>query len=69
MAGFWFCAVRKKQMAQYPLLGADAQTAFIFGTLPLTQLLRYVYTRYPEYTTASEIVAKVLGKPAPKLTD
>jgi hypothetical protein len=31
--------------------------------------LRYVYIRYPEYTTASEIVAKVLGKPAPKLTD
>ncbi|MCR4424140.1 MAG: hypothetical protein WHU95_07100 [candidate division WOR-3 bacterium] len=40
-----------------------------FASLPLTQLLRYVYTRYPEYTTASEIVAKVLGKPAPKLTD
>lgn len=35
-----------------------------FGALPLTQLLRYVYTRYPEYTSQSEIVEKVFGKPA-----
>ncbi|NPV14029.1 hypothetical protein HPY86_03750 [candidate division WOR-3 bacterium] len=33
-----------------------------FASLPLTQLLRYVYTRYPEYTTRSEIIEKILGK-------
>ncbi|MCX7733119.1 MAG: hypothetical protein N2248_08190 [candidate division WOR-3 bacterium] len=32
-----------------------------FGALPLATLLRYVYTRYPEYTTRSEIVEKLLG--------
>lgn len=33
-----------------------------FASLPLTQLLRYVYTRYPEYTTRSEIIEKILGR-------
>ncbi len=33
-----------------------------FGALPLNTLLRYVYTRYPEYTSQSEILQKVLGK-------
>ncbi|MGC9111794.1 MAG: hypothetical protein ACP5JB_08065 [candidate division WOR-3 bacterium] len=31
-----------------------------FGSLPLTQLLRYVYTRYPEYTTRSEILDRII---------
>jgi hypothetical protein len=31
------------------------------GSLPLTDLLRYVYARYPEYTTESEILEKTLG--------
>ncbi|MGQ9708816.1 MAG: hypothetical protein ACUVUR_08115 [bacterium] len=30
-----------------------------FGAIPLTQLLRYVYTRYPEYTIRSEIIEKL----------
>lgn len=30
-----------------------------FGALPLTHLLRYVYTRYPEYTTRSRIIEKL----------
>lgn len=38
-----------------------------FASLPLTQLLRYVYTRYPEYTTESEIVARVLGQTGSKV--
>jgi hypothetical protein len=33
-----------------------------FGNLPLRDLLRYVYTRYPEYATESEILARVLGR-------
>lgn len=33
-----------------------------FGSLPLTQLLRYVYCRYPEYSTKSAIIDKVIGK-------
>ncbi len=33
-----------------------------FGSLPLATLLRYVYTRYPEYTTRSEIVEKIKGR-------
>jgi len=32
-----------------------------FGSLPLRELLRYVYRRYPEYTTESEILERVLG--------
>ncbi len=35
-----------------------------FAPLPLTTLLRYVYTRYPEYTIRSEIVEKILGNTA-----
>ncbi len=31
-----------------------------FGSLPLSSLLRYVYLRYPEYTTRSEILKKIL---------
>jgi uncharacterized protein len=34
------------------------------GSLPLSELLRYIYTRYPEYTTESEILKKVLARPA-----
>ncbi|MEO0080117.1 MAG: HPr family phosphocarrier protein [candidate division WOR-3 bacterium] len=33
-----------------------------FGALPLKELLRYIYTRYPEFTTESEILKRVLGK-------
>jgi len=36
-----------------------------FGSLPLTQLLRYVYQRYPEYTTRSEIIKKILPAKEP----
>ncbi|MEN9978739.1 MAG: hypothetical protein ABIK38_00135 [candidate division WOR-3 bacterium] len=36
-----------------------------FGALPLATLLRYVYTRYPEYTTRSEIVGKLLDRNLP----
>ncbi len=32
-----------------------------YGDWPLDRLLRYVYTEYPEYTTASEIRRRVLG--------
>jgi hypothetical protein len=32
-----------------------------YGTMPLAELLRYVYSRYPEYTTESEIIEKVLS--------
>jgi uncharacterized phage-associated protein len=32
-----------------------------YGSLSLQDLLRYVYTRYPSMTTASEIKSKVLG--------
>lgn len=32
--------------------------------LPLRELLRYVYSRWPEYTVESEILARVLGAPA-----
>jgi len=31
----------------------------IYASLPLTYLLAYVYRRYPEYTTASEIAERV----------
>jgi hypothetical protein len=31
------------------------------GSLSLRELLRYVYSRYPEYATESEILKKVLG--------
>lgn len=34
-----------------------------FGALPLTRLLRYVYTRHPEYTTRSEIIEKLFPLP------
>jgi len=33
----------------------------IFNEIPLKQLLRYVYTKYPDYITNSLIVEKVLG--------
>ncbi|OYD17262.1 hypothetical protein CH330_00550 [candidate division WOR-3 bacterium JGI_Cruoil_03_51_56] len=33
-----------------------------FGAMPLHELLRYIYTRYPEYTTESVILEKILGK-------
>lgn len=33
-----------------------------FAPLPLYQLLRYVYTRYPEYTTRSRITPKLFPK-------
>lgn len=32
------------------------------ASLPLRDLLRYVYTRYPEYATESEILGRVLGR-------
>ena len=32
-----------------------------YGTMPLADLLRYVYRHYPEYTTESEILEQVLG--------
>jgi hypothetical protein len=32
-----------------------------FGSLPLLELMRYIYSRYPEYTAESEILEKVLG--------
>jgi hypothetical protein len=32
-----------------------------FGSLPLRQLIRYVYTRYPEFTTKSKIRADIMG--------
>lgn len=32
-----------------------------FASLPLRELLRYVYTRYPEYATESEILGRILG--------
>ena len=34
-----------------------------FGTMPLQRLLRYVYSEFPEFTTASEIRSRVLGRP------
>jgi hypothetical protein len=34
-----------------------------YGAWPLQRLLRYVYSRYPELTTASEIRERVLGHP------
>jgi hypothetical protein len=33
-----------------------------FARLPLRQLVRYVYERYPEYTDKSEIRDKILGR-------
>jgi len=36
-----------------------------FGSLPLTQLLRYVYQHYPEYTTRSEIIKKLFPPKTP----
>jgi hypothetical protein len=33
-----------------------------YGSWPLQRLLRYVYTEYPEMTTASEIRERVMGK-------
>jgi len=32
-----------------------------FGNLPLRQLVRYVYTRYPQFTDKSEIRDEILG--------
>jgi hypothetical protein len=32
-----------------------------WASRPLIELLRYVYTKYPEYTSESEILDKVLG--------
>jgi hypothetical protein len=34
------------------------------GSMVLPELLRYIYTRYPEYTTESEILKQVLARPA-----
>ncbi len=34
-----------------------------FGAWPLQRLLRYVYSEYPDMTTASEIKERVLGHP------
>lgn len=33
-----------------------------FGSLPLRQLIRYVYTQYPDFTTKSKIRDDVLGR-------
>jgi uncharacterized protein len=33
-----------------------------FGTIPLRQLVRYVYERYPEFTDKSEIRSQILGR-------
>ncbi|MEO0019097.1 MAG: hypothetical protein ABIK47_00435 [candidate division WOR-3 bacterium] len=51
-------ASRKKKNLAAGLKIIKAQ----FGSLPLTQLLRYVYRRYPEYTTKSEIIDRIIGK-------
>ena len=40
---------------------AAAETIRLFGHWPLQRLLRYVYSEYPEMTTASEIRERVLG--------
>uniref|UniRef100_A0A7C3EL94 Uncharacterized protein n=1 Tax=candidate division WOR-3 bacterium TaxID=2052148 RepID=A0A7C3EL94_UNCW3 len=37
-----------------------------FGTLPLSRLLRYVYRRYPEYTTRSQIIDRILTPSQPE---
>jgi uncharacterized protein YwgA len=37
-----------------------------FGALPLTRLLSYVYRRYPEYTTRSQIIDRILTPSQPE---
>jgi hypothetical protein len=36
-----------------------------FGSLPLRDLLRYIYTRYPSYATESRILGRILGPRRP----
>jgi uncharacterized protein YwgA len=51
-------AVRRKPTIEAGLSIIKAQ----WGVRPLREFLRYIYTRYPEYTTESEILEQVLGK-------
>lgn len=51
----------------YEILEADYQTELEeiveeYNDLPLRELLRYVYTEYPDYATESEIVDSVFAK-------
>jgi hypothetical protein len=44
------------------VLAAAADVKAQYGSWPLQRLLREVYSRYPEMTTASEIRGRVLGR-------
>ncbi len=55
-------AVAGKQGEVYQaILDTATEVRRIYGDLSLPQLLRYVYTQYPEMTTNSEIRDRVLG--------
>lgn len=55
-------ATRKKPGLESGLVVVKAQ----FGSMLLMDLLRYIYTRYPEYTTESLVLRKVLGLDRPQ---
>lgn len=44
------------------VLSKAAETKAMYGSWPLQRLLREVYSRFPEMTTASEIRERVLGR-------
>jgi hypothetical protein len=54
--------VQKKDRAlAESVIGAANEVRSKYGAWPLARLLKYVYSEYPEMTTASEIRERVLG--------